>query len=169
MKKIISALLILVSITVMQAEPIRVGDNAPNIVVTLDDGTTEDLGTLFQEGPVLVYFYPKSFTGGCTTQACNLRDNASGIDNADITVFGVSADDVDTQKRFREEHQLPFHLVADTELELTKAFGVPTNPRGFPKRQSFILKGGKVVWRDLAAAPSTQAEDAIKAVQDIEE
>ena len=146
-----------------RAEPLSVGDAAPSGTATIDTGGTVDLGEMYGTGPVLVYFYPKSFTGGCTKQACNLRDNFPDITDIGIKVIGVSGDDVETQARFRGEYDLPFHLVADTEGALAGAFGVPVRGGNTPSRQSFLVDGGKIVWRDLSANPVSQAQDALAA------
>lgn len=160
-----TAALIVFSLSALaaRAEPLSVGAEAPGVTAIVDTGETVDLAETYGTGPVLVYFYPKSFTGGCTKQACNLRDNYPDITDTGITVIGVSGDDVDTQARFREEYDLPFHLVADTEGALAGAFGVPVSGGNIPKRQSFLIDGGKVVWRDLQAKPTTQAQDALDA------
>ena len=79
--------------------------------------------------------------------------------------FGVSADTPEDQLAFAEKFEIPFTLLADKKGEVIAAFGVPTNDRGFSSRQSFLIKDGKVVWRDLKATPTTQAEDAIAAAK----
>ena len=145
------------------AEPLEVGAPAPTLSPIVDTGEALDLAQVYDAGPVLVYFYPKSFTGGCTKQACNLRDNYPDITDSDITVIGVSGDDVETQARFRKEYTLPFHLVADTEGALAGAFGVPVRNGNIPSRQSFMVLDGQIAWRDLKAQPVTQAEDALAA------
>jgi peroxiredoxin Q/BCP len=150
------------------AEPLEVGAAAPAITVTIENGDAINLADVYEEGPVLFYFYPKSFTGGCTKQACNLRDNFPDITDSGITVFGVSGDGVETQEKFRAEYNLPFHLVADTEASLIEAFGVPYTKPNKPSRQSFLVVDGVIVWRDLKADPSTQAQDALEAFRGID-
>jgi peroxiredoxin Q/BCP len=150
------------------AEPLDVGATAPAITVTIENGDVINLEEVYKEGPVLIYFYPKSFTGGCTTQACNLRDYSPDITDSGITIFGVSGDDVETQEKFRVEYNLPFHLVADTEASLIEAFGVPYTKPNKPSRQSFLVVDGYIVWRDLKANPTTQAQDALEAFKGIE-
>lgn len=157
---------IAISPFVLHAEPLEVGDKAPTIKTVDQDGEEVDLGKEFSEGITLIYFYPKAHTGGCTKQACNLRDAFSDVKKAGIKVFGVSADQTVDQKSFAEKFKLPFKLLADTEGEVIKGFGVPTNQKGFPSRQSFLVKDGKIIWRDLKATPTTQAEDAIAAASE---
>lgn len=142
------------------AEPIAVGADAPAITSLAENGSPIDLTEVYDKGPTLVYFYPKADTPGCTAQSCNLRDAYENLQDAGITVIGVSADTPEEQKAFKDKFQLPFILLADSKGEVIEAFGVPRN-NGKAKRQTFLIKGGKVVWRDLQAEPKTQAEDAL--------
>ena len=75
---------------------------------------------------VVLYFYPKDFTGGCTTQACELRDNIFAFRKADAVILGVSVDDVASHKKFAKEHSLPFDILADPNKEVSKKYGVLT-------------------------------------------
>lgn len=147
------------------AEPLAVGDEAPKVKTLDQKGKPVDLGEELSSGISLVYFYPKADTPGCTKQACNLRDAFEEVKAAGIKVFGVSADTPEDQLAFAEKFELPFTLLADKKGEVIAAFGVPTNDRGFSARQSFLIKDGKVVWRDLKANPTTQAQDAIAAAK----
>ncbi|MFP4540402.1 MAG: peroxiredoxin [Opitutales bacterium] len=144
-------------------DPLAVGAEAPTLSVTTHTGETLDLGSSYAEGPVLVYFYPKAFTPGCTAQACNLRDEFADLAAEGITVLGVSRDSVEKQAEFRAEYNLPFTLIADTGNELGKAFGVGSMMGVVHKRQSFLVVDGKVAWRDLSATPASQAQDLLAA------
>jgi len=151
----------------LQADELDVGDAAPKVVTTDQDGKKVDLGEALAEGTSLVYFYPKADTPGCTKQACNLRDEFSAVKEAGITVFGVSADTAEDQKAFAEKFELPFTLLADKKGDVIKAFGVPTRgDKGLASRHSFLVKDGKVIWRDTKATPTTQAADAIAAAKE---
>lgn len=143
-------------------DPLSVGNPAPRLSATNQDGEVVDLGALYDQGMVLVFFYPKAFTPGCTNQACSLRDAYEELQESGVTVVGVSGDSVETQKRFAEKHQLPYILIADTDGAVMKAFRVP-NTAGIAKRQAFLIKDGKIVWLDFKASTSQQAED-VKAV-----
>lgn len=148
-----------------RAEPIAVGAKAPAIEVTNEMGETMDLAGIYADNTVLVYFYPKADTPGCTNQACNLRDSFAELEKAGITVLGASRDDVDAQRAFKEKYGLPFHLVADTEGKLADGFGVNRTLGLFTARQSFLVRDGIVVWRDTSATPATQAADALAAAK----
>lgn len=154
-----------VSLSGVFAEPLNVGDAAPQLKTTDQNGKEVDLAKELATGTSLVYFYPKADTPGCTKQACNLRDEFEAVKAAGIKVFGVSADTAADQKAFADKYTLPFTLLADKSGEVIKAFGVPTNPKGFASRQSFLVRDGKVIWRDLKANPTTQAKDAIAAAK----
>lgn len=149
----------------LKADPLEVGAAVPDLTTVDQDGKTVDLGKALAAGTALVYFYPKADTPGCTKQACNLRDEFEAVTQAGITVYGVSADTVEAQKAFKDKYNLPFTLLADKDGAVIKAFGVPSKLGKFASRQSFLVKDGKVVWRDLKAKPDSQAQDAIAAAK----
>ncbi|MFA5257421.1 MAG: peroxiredoxin [Opitutales bacterium] len=144
---------------------LEVNSPAPLVTATLDDGSTLELATLYAKGPLLVYFYPKSGTPGCTRQACNLRDNFEELTDHGLQVIGVSRDSVKSQTGFRDKQKLPFHLVADNDGVLGDAFGVPRSLGLVYARQSFLIVDGKVAWIDRHATPDTQAQDALAALE----
>ena len=148
----------------VRAEPIAIGVHAPTEKATNQEGRTVDLGELYKKGLVLVYFYPKADTPGCTAQACSLRDEFEKLTNKGVTVVGVSADGVEAQKAFQEKYQLPFVLLADSDKKVITAFGVPVGTMGFASRQAFLVKDGVVVWRDLKASTKQQAADVLAAL-----
>ena len=148
-----------------KAEPLAVGDQVPNASALDQNGESVTLESVFADGTTLVYFYPKADTPGCTKQACNLRDEFESLTAAGIKVIGVSADSVKAQKAFADKFRLPFTLLADTDREVIAAFGVPMKLSIMPARQSFLIRDGKIIWRDLKAAPKTQAADALKAAE----
>ncbi|MCD8292652.1 MAG: thioredoxin-dependent thiol peroxidase [Prevotellaceae bacterium] len=101
----------------------KVGDKAPEYLGMNEKGETIRLSA-YQGKKVVLYFYPKDNTPGCTAQACNLRDNYSELRRAGYEVIGVSVDDVKSHQKFIEKHNLPFTLIADTDKKLVEAFGV---------------------------------------------
>ena len=98
---------------------------------------------------VVLYFYPKDETPGCTTQACELRDNIFAFRKADAVILGVSADDVASHKKFYENHSLPFDILADPNKEAIKKYGVLWSPKEgveLASRQTFLIgPDGKIV------------------------
>ena len=145
------------------ASAIDVGQAAPDVASVNEAGQAVRLGDFYQKGPTLVYFYPMAGTPGCTTEACSLRDSFASLKARGVQILGVSEDKADAQKKFRDKYSLPFTLLADSDGAVAKAFGVPTF-LGFTKRQSFLVKDGKVVWRDLSVSPSTHVAEVNKAL-----
>jgi peroxiredoxin Q/BCP len=144
------------------AEPLAVGAAAPEAKSVDQDGNAVTLSKLYGAGWTLVYFYPKADTPGCTAEACSLRDAFADLSKKGVTIIGVSADKPAEQKAFKQKYRIPFTLLADSDKNVIKAFGVPTN-FGFASRQSFLVKEGKIVWRDLHASTKEQAADILKA------
>ncbi len=144
-------------------KPLELDDSAPALTAKDQDGNEICLTNFYHDGYTLVYFFPKADTPGCTAQACSLRDEFEELTARGVRVFGVSADPPDSQRRFRKKHQLPFTLLPDQDRRIAEAFGVPTI-LGMTHRQSFLIKAGKIVWRDLRAATRWQARDVLKAL-----
>jgi thioredoxin-dependent peroxiredoxin len=148
------------------AEPLAVGAPAPEVTSVDQDGKPVDLKE-YAKGPTLVYFYPKADTPGCTKQACSIRDDWSKLQEKGIKVLGVSEDKPEAQKKFKEKHNLPFTLIADSDGKVAKAFGVPINVMGMTARQSFLIKDSKVVWTMPKASTSSHAADVLKAYEEL--
>jgi peroxiredoxin Q/BCP len=102
---------------------IEEGSPAPDFELTSDSGETVKLSSL-RGKPVVLYFYPKDDTPGCTTQACGIRDSYGEFEQAGAVVLGVSPDDERSHVKFRKKHELPFTLLADTEHEVAERYGV---------------------------------------------
>ncbi len=148
-----------------EAGAISVGDEAPRLTARDQNGGEINLAEAYAKGPTLVYFYPKAGTPGCTAQACSLRDAFPDFAADGVQVVGVSADSVEAQKKFAEEYKLPFTLLADTDLAVAKAFGVPTVPvLGVPKRQSFLVVDGKIAWIVESAKTGDHAAEVREAL-----
>lgn len=101
----------------------NVGDKAPDFLGTNEKGEKIYLSN-YKGKKVVLYFYPKDMTSGCTAQACNLRDNYAELRGAGYEVIGVSINDAESHRKFIEKNGLPFTLIADTEHRLTENFGV---------------------------------------------
>lgn len=99
------------------------GDTAPDFTLPSDTGGDVTLSEL-RGRPVVLYFYPRDDTPGCTTQACDLRDDMPRFEGVGAVVLGVSADSVESHVKFREKYRLNFPLLADTEHEVSEAYGV---------------------------------------------
>jgi peroxiredoxin Q/BCP len=106
-----------------QAAPLTPGAQAPDISAETQDGTTISLKDL-KGHPVLLYFYPKDNTPGCTKEACGFRDHYAALKAKGITLLGVSGDTAKSHAKFATKFSLPFPLLADVDLKIAKAFGV---------------------------------------------
>lgn len=104
------------------ATELRAGDPAPAFSLASGDGSTVSL-TQFAGRRVIVYFYPAAFTPGCTTEACDFRDNLASLQGAGFTVLGISGDDVETLARFAAEDKLDYPLLSDPDHAVAKAWG----------------------------------------------
>lgn len=102
---------------------LKEGDRAPNFSVADQDGNTHTL-EMYKGKKLIVFFYPKASTPGCTNEACNLRDNYEVLQEKGYEILGVSADSQKRQKNFRDKHKFPFPLLADEDKEILEGFGV---------------------------------------------
>lgn len=101
----------------------EIGDKAPDIL-GYDENGNEIRISDFKGKKLVLYFYPKDMTSGCTAEACNLRDNIEELEASGYAVVGASVDDAKSHQKFIAKHELPFHLIADTEKKLVEQFGV---------------------------------------------
>ena len=107
-----------------EGQAITDGTMAPSFKLKSDDGKTYSLSDYNGKKEVVLYFYPKDDTPGCTKEACAFRDNLSSLNKAGVQVLGVSMDDLDSHGKFREKYSLNFPLLADTDGKVSKEYGV---------------------------------------------
>lgn len=142
---------------------LQLGEQAPAPVARLSDGQKVDFGNLYKEGRVLLYFFPKSGTRGCTSQACNLRDNMDRLISANISVVGVSRDRQSAQQKFITKNNLPFRLVSDPSGKLGEIFGVPSFFTLY-QRHAFLIEDGKIIWHKKSIRPDNTAGEVLAAI-----
>lgn len=153
---------------------LQVGDLIPSFKLKDAEGlefTDED----FIGAPLVLYFYPKDDTPGCTKEACSFRDNLSELDALDVIVIGVSPDSEVSHEKFIEKHNLNFTLFADTTLELCKAFGVIQETikdgKATPhfERTTFLIDyDGTIRWIERPVKVEGHVERVIEAVKALE-
>jgi len=132
----------------------KVGEAAP--AITLPDQTGKTVNLSDYKGKwVVVYFYPKDQTPGCTTQACEFRDNIFAFRNAGAQILGVSVDDVASHKDFAEKHGLPFPLLADSSKETAKRYGVLTTfgTMTIAARETFLVDPAGNIAKHYVVSP----------------
>lgn len=140
---------------------LAVGTEAPNLSAVDQNGKTHRLAD--EKGhPVIVYFYPKDGTPGCTKEACAFRDAWNKFTTANVQVFGVSEDDSKSHEEFAKEQKLPFPILADSNGEWLRAFGVPSR-LGMASRVSFLIDAsGKIAKVYPDVDPGVHADEVLK-------
>jgi len=141
---------------------LTVGTPAPAFATKDDSGKDVTLAD-FKGKTVVLYFYPKDDTPGCTKEAQSFRDNHDAYQGKEIVVLGVSRDDEASHKAFKEKYGLPFQLLVDKDGTLTKAYDVDGG--GYSKRVTYIIDGdGIISYVDDKVNAATHAEDILKTV-----
>ena len=150
---------------------LQIGDKAPDFQIPAADGKPLKVSDFKGKKNVLVAFYPKAFTPGCTTEMCGFRDDFSRFQNADTEVIAVSVDVQTESDRFKKEKQLQFHVVGDPEKKIVNAYGVPLfqAPVGeVAKRSVFLIdKKGKVRYIDPAYDVKTGKDKLYEAIEQL--
>lgn len=145
---------------------LEVGQRAPEFTLPDQDGAPVSLTDLAGR-PVVVYFYPKDDTPGCTTQACAIRDQWSEFEDAGAVVLGISPDDVDSHARFAGKHDLPHRLLADPERDVITRYGAWGIKKMYGKEYEGVIRSTVLVDRggDVAAVwPKVQPKKHADAV-----
>ena len=119
---------------------LKVGDKIPNFTAIDANGDAFDSKDIVGKKPVVIYFYPKDNTPGCTTQACSFRDQYEDFKDLGAEVIGISSDTVALHLKFSKQYKLPFILLSDYDKKIRKLFGVPTGMFGLlPGRVTYVL------------------------------
>jgi peroxiredoxin Q/BCP len=142
------------------------GDPAPDFAAKNQDGKEIRLSAL-RGKPVLVYFYPKDDTPGCTKEACTFRDEYTRFQKMGAVILGVSRQDAKSHQAFREKYHLPFDLLSDTDGKVAKALGVDTMLiGGYHKRQSVLISAdGKIIQFYPDVNPATHTAQVLQDLQ----
>jgi len=151
------------------ASLLAVGAAAPDFSAPDQTGTARTLSA--ERGHVVVlYFYPRDATPGCTAEACAFRDSWARYEEAGVTIFGVSVDDVDSHRAFVEEHELPFPLLADTDASITDAYGVraPDSDVVYSRRVTYVVGADGTIARVFDAVdPGVHADEVLAAIEEL--
>jgi peroxiredoxin Q/BCP len=147
---------------------LETGDKAPDFALTADDGREVSLSD-FRGQRLVVYFYPKAGTSGCTKQACAVRDVYTQIEAEDAVVIGISPDDPEDLTAFREKHDLPFILLSDPEHQVAEAYGAWGEKKAFGrtyegvKRSHFAIdEEGRIADFKVNVKPEKTADLAVR-------
>ena len=152
-----------------KVKALEVGSPAPDITALDENGAEFRFADAYAKGPALVFFYPKADTPGCTAQACSLRDAFESLQAKNLQIVGVSRDTAESQKKFQDHYKLPFPLIADADGKVAEAFRVPAMLGVLPvtKRQSFLIKDGKIVWKAESAQTAKHAAEVQAALDSL--
>lgn len=147
---------------------LQVQQMAPDFSLPDQNGKVHKLSD-YKGQYVLVYFYPKDHTSGCTQEACALRDSFPKFENLQVKVLGISTDSVESHKSFEEKFQLPFTLLSDTEHEVTSVYGTEgLGPDGLTGRSSFLVNPeGRIVKVYEKVEPKIHAEEVLSDLEKI--
>jgi thioredoxin-dependent peroxiredoxin len=163
---IVAMVIVIIYIVFAQTDPkLKTGDKAPDFTLQDAFGKSYQLSSYKGKSPVIVYFYPKAGTSGCTKEACGIRDDWSKFKQNNIPVLGISTDDKPAIKKFIDDYNLNFPLLSDADKKVSKEYGV-VGITGYDKRITFIVdKNSKIAdvmeVKDIANHSKTVLEKAI--------
>jgi peroxiredoxin Q/BCP len=167
--KIFSTLLLAAGIvfsaaTTFAAMP-KAGDTAPLIAGQDQNGKDFKLADLVGKKIVLLYFYPKDFTGGCTKEACSFRDGFEEFATNNVEIVGVSFDSADSHLKFITQYKLPFTLIADTDGKIADAYEVRNAGKNIARRVSFLIGlDGKIIHVTDSGNPDVHLDEMKAAI-----
>ena len=147
----------------------KVGDTAPDFSLLNENGISVSLRDYLGKKVVVLYFYPKDFTSGCTAEACSFRDDYKLYEDKGAVVIGVSLDSVESHSKFSEEYKLPFFILSDNNKETAKAYGVLGVGGFLAKRVTFIInKDGRITHIFPKVDVKHHSEAVLKALEELQ-
>jgi len=147
---------------------LHTGDTVPDFTLPDQDGTDRTLSTLLADGPVVLFFYPRAMTTGCTRESCHFRDLAAEFDEVGARRVGISADSVDRQAAFDAAHDLGFPLLSDTSKSVAAKFGVRRPLLPFNKRTTFVIDTDRRVLSVISSETNfdVHADEALRVLRE---
>jgi peroxiredoxin Q/BCP len=150
---------------------IKIGSSIPIFTLPDQNGKLFDIKSVLGKKKLVIYFYPKDDSPGCTKEACSFRDQFEVFKDADALIIGISGQSVESHKEFAEKHRLNFTLLSDEGNKIRKRFGVPTNLMGLlPGRVTYIAdKTGKVIYILNSQTQSTKhVDEALRILKELQ-
>ncbi len=160
-------------LTFSQSKPmneIKTGSTIPQFSLKDQNGNMFDINSVLGKKNLVIYFYPKDDTPGCTAEACSFRDQFEVFTEADAVIIGISGQSVESHKDFAEKHRLTFTLLSDEGNKIRKLFGVPTNFLGLlPGRVTYVAdKTGKVIYIfDSQTQATKHVDEALRILKEL--
>lgn len=143
------------------------GDVVPDFTLSDQHGEPRSLSSLLESGPVVLFFYPKAMTTGCTKESCHFRDLAAEFAQVGAQRVGISADTVDRQAAFDSKHDLGYPLLSDPDRKVASTFGVKRPGPIFNKRATFVIDTDRKVLASIASEMNMDqhADEALKVLR----
>ena len=137
---------------------LKVGDAAPDFTAAASDGSQVHLKSVEGKAPIVLYFYPKDDTPGCTKEACGIRDDFGVFHKLNATVYGISYDSVASHQKFIEKYHLPFTLLSDPDHAVAKLYGA--DRMLVARRMTYVIdKSGTIAWINPDVNPATHSKE----------
>ena len=149
---------------------IELGSIIPQFALTDQNGNLFSINSVLGKKNLVIYFYPKDDSPGCTEEACYFRDQFEVFNDANAKIIGISGQSVESHKKFAEKYTLSYTLLSDEGNKIRKLFGVPTNLLGLlPGRVTYVIdKSGKVVYIfDSQTQTKRHVDDALKVLKEL--
>ena len=167
MKQLNNLILCLLATVSLTANALEVGDQAPAFSLQATDGKTYSLEQFHDKQAIVIAWYPKAFTSGCTIECKSLAQNGHLLKRLDVTYFMASVDPLESNQKFAEETEADFPLLSDPTKEVAKAYDVLAF-YGLPKRHTlYIGKDGKILFIDRKINAATSAEDMAAKLEEL--
>lgn len=175
----IISVFMLVSLSMSGQKSLSIGDKVPLFKATTDDGSTWDINKFIGKDYIVIFFFPGAMTSGCTKQACSYRDHQDDLESANTIVVGISGDEIENLKLFKQAENLNFPLLSDKKGNVAKSFGVPVGEGASIKRTvgdiehelvrdisikrwTFIVgKDGKIIYKNEAVNAEKDSEEVL--------
>lgn len=143
------------------------GDNVPDFTALDQTGQKRSLYSMLESGPVVLFFYPKAMTSGCTVESCHFRDLASDFAAVGAQIVGISADSVERQATFDSKHSLGYPLLSDPDKAIARQFGVKRLGPIFNKRSTFVIGPDHTIVAEISSETNmdVHADQALAAVK----
>lgn len=155
----------------MLTADVNIGDKAPGFTLPSQDGEQINMGELLGKKEIVLYFYPKDNTPGCTTEARAFRDDYDSFRQLDVELFGISSDTVDSHRDFAAKCSLPFKLLSDTGGKVRKLYEVPASLGLLPGRVTYVIDSRGVVRHIFSSQmnPRKHVSEAVRILKSIRE